>query len=66
MIVEKTKTKIVCDVSGCNNLAKFLIKKTNETSNAESIKLCDNCAKELYKSLLNNYFKEKNNEKKQK
>ncbi len=66
MIVEKCKTKIVCDVSGCNDMAKFLIKKTAETSNGESVKLCDNCAKELYQTLLNEYFRGKVNEKKSK
>lgn len=66
MIVEKCKSKIVCDVSGCNNLAKFLVKKTSETSDAESVKLCDNCAKELYQTLLNEYFKGKVNERKTK
>ena len=66
MIVEKAKSKIVCDITGCNNTAKFLIKKTSETSNGESVKLCDSCAKELYQTLLNEYLKGKNNEKKHK
>ncbi len=64
MIVEKNKTNIVCDISGCNEIAKFKIKKTMETNDGESLKLCENCAKEIYQNLLNKYLKGKSNEKK--
>ncbi len=66
MIVEKSKSKIVCDISGCNKLAKYTLKKTSETNDSESLKLCEDCAKEIYQTLLNEHIKGKRNEKKQK
>lgn len=47
MIVEKTKQKIKCDASGCNNVADYCIinKKFIFDGN---VYLCDDCLRELY------------------
>ena len=51
MIAIKTTKSIVCDVNGCENTAVYFIKKDNEENDFYSLKLCENCAKEL-KSVL--------------
>ncbi len=62
MTIQKSNAKIVCDISGCNNVATYLIKKNNEVSDGESLKLCEDCAKTLCKSLNNYYIKVKGKE----
>ncbi len=65
MKVIKNTKKIVCDMAGCHQNAEFFIKKNEEVGDGESLKLCKQCAKETYQSLLNFFFKEKDNGKKQ-
>jgi hypothetical protein len=62
MTILKSNAKIVCDISGCSNVATYLIKKNNEVSDGESLKLCDECAKTLCKSLNNYYMNKKGKE----
>ncbi len=65
MKVIKNTKKIVCDMPGCQAYADYFIKKSEEVSDGESLKLCKQCAKETYQSLLNYFYKEKDNGKKQ-
>ena len=61
MELEKVKANVVCDIAGCNNVAKVFIKKDKATLSYDSLKLCPYCAggiiKVLQKVMLN---KEKN------
>ena len=50
MKVIKNTKKIVCDMPGCHQNADFFIKKSEEVSDGESLKLCKQCAKETYQS----------------
>lgn len=50
MIVEKTKLKIKCDASGCNNVADYCIVNKKFIFDG-SVYLCDPCLRELYKEI---------------
>ncbi len=56
MIAIKTNKTIVCDVNGCGKTAVYFIKKDNAENDYYSLKLCQNCAREL-KSVLTNVLK---------
>ncbi len=64
MIIEKTNSPIVCDMGGCSNKAVYFIRKKVGQSQYYSLKLCDECAKELSAQLGKFYKKEKGVEKK--
>lgn len=61
MQLHKENVKIVCDVTGCGKIAKYFIKKDNNTSISDSLKLCPSCSKSLVK-ILNSAMKEKENQ----
>lgn len=63
MTTQKANLEIRCDVAGCDNLATHFFKMREEDSNYESIKLCDDCIKELNKIFSKIIKKEKNCEK---
>lgn len=50
MLVEKTKNKIKCDASGCNNLADYSIVNKKFVFDG-SVYLCSLCLNELYKEI---------------
>ena len=50
MKIEKIKTKIVCDVSGCGNLAVYQIKHGESESNCYSLNVCSDCASKMHKA----------------
>ena len=47
MLVEKAKTKIKCDASGCENLCNFQIVNKRFVFDG-SVYLCEKCLNELY------------------
>lgn len=47
MIVEKAKTKVKCDASGCNNACDYVIVNKKFVFDG-SIYLCKDCMRELY------------------
>lgn len=58
MIVEKSKTKVKCDASGCNNLCLYTIVNKRFVFDG-SVYLCENCIKQLYGE-IGKYFTPKN------
>ena len=50
MKIEKIKTKIVCDVSGCGNLAVYQIKHGENQNNGYSLNVCKDCACKMNKA----------------
>ena len=47
MIVEKAKTRVKCDASGCNNLCDYTIINKRFIFDG-NVYLCSNCLNELY------------------
>ncbi len=47
----KYKANVVCDVVGCNNIARYFIKKSDEMPVYDSLKLCPVCANMIIKLL---------------
>jgi len=47
MLVEKAKTRIKCDASGCDNICNFQIVNKRFVFDG-SVYLCDKCINELY------------------
>ncbi len=47
MIVERAKTRVKCDASGCNNLCDYVIVNKKFVFDG-SVYLCENCMKSLY------------------
>ena len=47
MLVEKTKTKVKCDASGCENKSEYCIVNKRFVFDG-SVYLCENCMNELY------------------
>lgn len=47
MKIVKDNKKIVCDISGCNNLAKY--KLVLDIGGVECMRICENCLKSFYK-----------------
>lgn len=58
MIITEVNVPIVCDMGGCKNTAKYFIKKQVDSTDFYSLKLCENCAKEILQ-LLNSKINEK-------
>ena len=58
MLVEKSKTKVKCDASGCSNLCNYTIVNKRFVFDG-SIYLCDKCMNELYGE-IGKYFVPKN------
>lgn len=50
MIVEKSKTKVKCDSSGCNELCTYTIVNKRYIFDG-NVYLCDACFNELYKEM---------------
>ena len=46
MKLVKDNLKIVCDVKGCNNLAKY--KLVMDVGGYECVRICDDCLKKFY------------------
>ena len=62
MQIENSKPSVVCDIVGCNNLAEYYIKKSENSKLYDSLKLCPKCAVGVLKVLSEVYkVKEKNN-----
>ena len=61
MELENLKANVVCDIAGCNNVAKIFVKKDKNTLSYDSLKLCPCCASGIMKAL---YKVAKNKEKK--
>ena len=61
MKISTAKTKIRCEMIGCNNLADVFILKGEKCYVGDAIKLCDKCAKELQSSLKKYYSKKGTN-----
>lgn len=62
MQIENLKPSVVCDIVGCNNLAEYYIKKSENSKLYDSLKLCPKCACGVLKVLSTVYkVKEKNN-----
>lgn len=57
MIIEKTEKHIVCDMGGCKDEAKYFVKIDESSNSYYSLKLCENCAKELFKLLKKEFTK---------
>lgn len=57
MIIVETKTPIVCDMAGCKNTAKYFVKKEEGSNAFYSLKLCEDCAKELFTALKKEFKK---------
>ena len=57
MIIVKTENSIVCDMGGCKNKAKYFIKIEEDSIAFDNLKLCENCAKELFKALKKEFAK---------
>ncbi len=55
MQIENLKVDVVCDIAGCNKIAKYYIKKGNTVSMHDNLKLCPTCASGLLK-VLNKIF----------
>ncbi len=51
MILTKVNVPIVCDMGGCKKTAKYFIKKQTDANDFYSLKLCEDCAREIYKLL---------------
>lgn len=51
MELEKLNANVVCDIVGCNNVAKVFIKKDKTTLSYDSLKLCPHCAGGILKVL---------------
>ena len=64
MIIKKVNTPIVCDMGGCSKKAIFFVEKKVGQSNYFSLKLCQDCARELSVELSKALKKEKGVEKK--
>lgn len=47
MIVERAKSRVKCDASGCNNLCDYVIVNKKFVFDG-SVYLCENCMKSLY------------------
>ena len=47
VLVEKTKTKVKCDASGCGNFSEYQIVNKKFVFDG-SVYLCDKCLNELY------------------
>ena len=47
MLIEKTKTKVKCDASGCANASEYQIVNKKFVFDG-SVYLCDKCLNELY------------------
>ena len=47
----KCNDKITCDIKGCSNLSQYYVKKEENCSDSDALKICKDCAKKLYKSL---------------
>lgn len=60
MIITDVNVPIVCDMGGCKNIAKYFIKKQVDSTNFYSLKLCENCAREI-RELLNDKISDKGN-----
>ena len=50
MIVEKAKTKVKCDASGCNNICVYSIVNKRFIFDG-NVYLCEKCLNELYTEL---------------
>ena len=61
MKVVKCNEKIVCDISGCSNVANYFLKKNESDKNYDSLKLCANCANKILTALTCEFKKEKTN-----
>ncbi len=55
MQIENLKADVVCDIAGCNKIAKYYIKKGECVSMHDNLKLCPSCANGLLK-VLNRIF----------
>ena len=62
MYLTQSKNDIVCDIYGCNNIARYFIRKKESCSELDSVKLCPECAKKLLKVLSNALKRGKENE----
>ena len=51
MELENVQANVVCDIAGCNNVAKVFIKKDKATLSYDSLKLCPCCAGGIIKVL---------------
>ena len=60
MVLSESKVKVVCDVKGCNNVAKYFIRKDKTSSMGDSLKLCPTCAVTLLKILEKKLIKKEN------
>lgn len=60
MILIKSKESVVCDMKGCGNIAKYFIKKNQTENDFDSLKLCGDCTKKIFKT-LSGEFKGKEN-----
>ncbi len=47
----KYKANVVCDVIGCNNVARYFVKKDDDMPIYDSLKLCPICASMVLKLL---------------
>lgn len=61
MKIVKIKTPIVCDIGGCKNTAIYSVKKQEDSNDLYTLKLCENCAKELFSELKKEFKKEVKN-----
>ena len=50
MKAQPIKESIVCDIAGCKNLADYQFKNRDSDSVSDSLKLCTECCKNLYKA----------------
>ena len=60
--IEKPAIDVVCDVSGCGKVAEYFIKRTDASSDGDSLKLCPDCCEAILKLLQKIYKKGKVNE----
>lgn len=60
MVLNESKVNIVCDVKGCNDIARYFIRKDRSASMADSLKLCPTCAVTLLKILDKKLNKKEN------
>lgn len=58
MMVERAKTKVKCDASGCQNICTYTIVNKRFVFDG-SVYLCEDCMKELYGE-IGRYFIPKN------
>lgn len=47
----KCNDKITCDINGCSNLSHYYVKKDENSFDCDALKICNDCAKKLLKSL---------------